>query len=128
MPSNSDPALQKKPAEYAADAANRHPMKTDLPSAGKADGVADIDYHIQMLQLANLSKQDWTNMEIWLNDKYVTFVPKVEAGKLRTLYFHMFYDGRGNKMARAVHGDPRINSVKMLRDDRWFDVPITLAE
>jgi hypothetical protein len=127
-PMNSDPKLVKKPAEYSADAVARHPMKTDLPKAGEADGVAEIDYDIQMFQLLNLSDTDWDNIEVWVNDRYVTFVPKIEAGKLRTLYFHMFYDGRGNRMPKAVKGEPRIQNIKMLRDDRWFDVKMTLAD
>jgi hypothetical protein len=125
---NSDPALTKKPAEFSADAANRHPMKTNLPDAGPADGIARIDYTIEFIQLTNLSDTDWTNVEVWVNKKYVVFVPKIEAGKLRTLFFGMFYDGRGHTIPPAVDNQPRIQSVQMLRNGAWYDVPMVLAK
>lgn len=126
---NSDAKLNKKSAEFAADAVNRHPYKSDLPNAGKADGVAAIDYTLGTLQLANLSNEAWDNLEVWINEKYVVFVPAVEAGKLRTLNFKMFFDGRGNTIPKAVKGaPPRIASVQVLRNNAWYEVPTKLAE
>ena len=125
---NSDAKLNKKSAEFAADAVNRHPYKAELPKAGKADGVAAIDYTLGTVQLANLSSEAWRDLEVWINEKYVVFVPQVEPGKLRTLNFKMFFDGRGNTIPKAVDGKPRIASLQVLRNGAWYDVPTKLAE
>jgi hypothetical protein len=126
---NSDKSLNKKSAEFAADAVNRHPIKSDLPKAGKADGVAAIDYNLETIQLANLSAESWENMEVWVNGDYVVYVPKVEPGKLRTLNFKMFFDGRGNTIPEPEKAmAPRIASVQVLRNDAWYDVPTKLAD
>ncbi len=129
---NSDPALNKKTAEFSADAVNRHPIKSDLPKAGAADGVAAINYTAETVQLANLSGESWENLEVWINGKYVVFVPKVEPGKLRTLNFSMFFDGRGNAIPKATKEQkelsPRVASVQVLRNDAWYDMPLKLAD
>jgi hypothetical protein len=124
---NSDPALNRKPKEFSADAANRHPFKADLPKAGPADGIARLDYTLETVELANLSTETWENVEVWVNGKYVVFVPKIEAGRLRTLNFKMFYDGRGNTIPKSVNDKPRIESVKILRNGAIYDVPSTIA-
>jgi hypothetical protein len=124
---NSDPALNRKPAEFSADAANRHPFKADLPKAGAADGVARLDYTLEVVQLTNLSSEQWDEVEVWVNGKYVVYVPKIEAGRLRTLNFKMFYDGRGNTIPKSVNGQPRIQSVQILRNGAIYDVPSKIA-
>ena len=124
---NSDPALNRKPTEFSSDAANRHPFKSDLPKAGPADGVARLDYTQETVQLANLSNETWEDVEVWVNGKYVVHVPKIEAGRLRTLNFKMFYDGRGNTIPKSVGAKPRIESVKILRNGAIYDVRSTIA-
>lgn len=126
---NSDPALNRKPKDFSADAANRHPFKADLPNAGPADGIARLDYTLETIQLANLSSEAWEDIEVWINGKYVVYVPKIEAGRLRTLSFKMFYDGRGNTIpARTIDAaQPRIQSVKILRNGAIYDVPKRIA-
>ena len=124
---NSDPALNRKPADFSADAANRHPFKADLPKAGAADGVARLDYTLEVVQLTNLSGEQWDDLEVWVNGTYVVHVPKIEAGKLRTLNFKMFYDGRGNTIPKSVNGQPRIQTVQILRSGAIYDVPAKIA-
>src|SRR5437588_8960332 len=88
---NGDPALRKTSAQFAADAAKRQPFKTDLPSGGKAEARAEVDYMLNQIEVANLSQQDWENVELWVNRKFVVFVPKMERQKLKSLPFQMIY-------------------------------------
>ncbi|HEX8342091.1 MAG TPA: hypothetical protein VF624_14390, partial [Tepidisphaeraceae bacterium] len=50
---NSDPALRKTAAEFAADAAKRHPYKADAPSGGQAKATAEIGYVLDRIDLLN---------------------------------------------------------------------------
>ena len=94
---NSDKTLRRTPAQFASEAAKR-PYQIDLPDGGDADAAARVAYEADQIQILNLSEEDWTDVEIWVNQSYVVHVPRLEAGKKRvkTLTFLMFYDDRGN--------------------------------
>jgi len=74
---NSDPALQKTSAEFAADAAKRQPYKNEAPRGGEAMGRAEYDLTFGHLQILNTSEEDWDNVEVWVNQKYVCAIPKI---------------------------------------------------
>src|SRR5258707_12506808 len=78
---NSDPQLSKTMAELAADAAKRHPYKSDVPRGGEALARASVDYTFKTIQILNYSDIDWQDVEIWVNQKYVVSVPKIPHGK-----------------------------------------------
>lgn len=124
---NSDPALNRTSQAFADDAKSRQPFKADLATGTKATGVARLDYTLEVVQLTNLSRQDWENVEVWINGKYVVYVPKIEAGKLRTLSFKMFYDGAGRTIPPSKGNAPRVESVQILLDGVIYDVPMKAA-
>src|SRR5258707_1487043 len=70
---NADPALRKTNAQFASDAAKRS-YPADAPKGGQANGGAEVDYGIHRLSIVNSSSEDWNNVEIWLNKKYVIFI------------------------------------------------------
>ena len=128
---NSAKALHKLSTEFAADAALRHPFKAAAPSGGAAKAKADVDYMFQHVQLVNLSDEDWTNVEVWINRGFVVHVPKIEkgsgGGKVKTLNFNMFYDGKG----RAYQSNDlktRITQIDLYRDGKVYSVPLSLAD
>ncbi len=41
-------------------------------------GRAAVDYGSGWVEVVNLSDEDWDDAEIWINRRYVVFVPKVE--------------------------------------------------
>jgi hypothetical protein len=128
---NSDKNLRKTPAQWAADAAKRHPFNADLPSGGEAVGRAQVGYVLNKIEVWNGSDADWENVEIWVNRSYVCFVPKIEAkGKrVKTIEFEMLYDGNGkhfptdNKQAQL-----RIRQLEMLKDGKIYTIPLRLAD
>ncbi len=75
---NSDPNLRRTSAQFAADAARRHPYKADAPRGGAAMGRAEYNLLMGTLQVLNYSDEGWDNVEIWGNRKYVCWLPKVE--------------------------------------------------
>lgn len=92
---NSDKNLNLTSTQFAADAATRH-YEADAPSGGPAQCRAEVDYAAGAISLANVSDQDWSNVEVWVNQNYVVFVPLIEKQSDKTLYFHMIYDAHGN--------------------------------
>jgi len=128
---NSDPALRKKPADFAADAQLRHPFKDDAPSGGEAKGRAAVDYGNGWVEVVNLSDQDWDDAEIWINRRYVVFIPKIEknAPQVKTLNFWMFYDEKDNSYASAnSSGETRITQLEMYRAGKMYSLKLQLAD
>src|SRR3982751_6123330 len=68
---NSDKNLQKTSTQFAADAAKRHPFNENLPSGGDAVGRAQVGYSLDVIEIWNASDEDWKDVEIWANRKYV---------------------------------------------------------
>ncbi|HEX8911429.1 MAG TPA: hypothetical protein VF796_03645 [Humisphaera sp.] len=122
---NSDPALRKTKTEFAKDALQRHPYHADAPKAGKAAGAATVNYEMDRLQVANLSEADWTNVELWVNGKYVVFLPKVpgKAETAKTIDFSMLYDELGRPFP-AETGSPerQVKKVEVYRDGRMYEL------
>src|SRR5947207_14128888 len=93
---NADKSLRRTSAQFAADAAKRHPYKSDAPRGGEAVARAEVGYMLKQITIVNLSPQAWNDVELWVNQKYVVFVPVMEPNKLKTLNFQMMYDDQGN--------------------------------
>lgn len=123
---NREPALRKTSTQFAADAAKRHPYQADAPRAGEATARAEVDYMLNELVVANLSQEDWQDVELWLNQKYVVHVPKVNKGAQVNLPFQMIYDDAGNyvptnKLMKNPHLEARI-------DGKMYNIPVRLAD
>jgi hypothetical protein len=123
---NPDPQLHKTPAQFAADAATRSPYKTDAPSGGTAAGRASVNYDVRDIHLVNTSDEDWQDVEVWLNQKYVVFlhvVPKSTSDKpkLEVLQFPLFFDANGNHF--PTFNNP-VTKIQIYRDDKMYDVPL----
>ena len=128
---NSDPELRKAPPEFAADAAKRFPYKGSAPMAGEAAARASVDYGLDVLQLTNISDQDWSNVELWINKQYVVFLPKVEKGaqSLKTINFQMLFNDHGQSFpTNNIPVDNQVHSVEVLRDGKLYAVRTQLAD
>ncbi|MBA2707374.1 MAG: hypothetical protein H0U59_06180 [Gemmatimonadaceae bacterium] len=123
---NREKALRKTSTQFAADAAKRHPYQSDVPHGGEAVARAEVDYMLNELVVANLSNQDWQDVELWLNQKYVVHVPKVIHGTQVNLPFQMLYDDAGNyvptnKLMKTAKLEAKING-------KFYDIPVRLAD
>jgi hypothetical protein len=125
---NADPALRKSNAEFAADAGHRQ-YEANAPRAGAANGGAEIDYGFHYLSLVNSSSQDWINVEIWVNQKYVIMIPKISANAARAeiVSFDMIYDSHGASFPTDSQKTP-ITSVEMYGDGKMFTLMTQLAD
>jgi predicted small lipoprotein YifL len=123
----SDKNLRKTNAQFAADAAKRHPYKADAPRGGEAEARAEVDYTLHELSIVNLSKENWTNVEVWVNKNYVIFLPTMEPNQLKKLSFGMLFDDKGNSIP-AGNLKTMINKVEIYRDGKMYDVKTKLGD
>ena len=128
---NSDPALRKTSAQFASDAARRHPFNTSLPAGGVAKGRAQVGYGRDTIELVNLDSQDWQNIELWANRKYVVFIPKIRAGadRVKTINFQMMFDEKGRYFPLDNRTPDRmVRQLEIVRDGMVYSVPFAQAD
>jgi hypothetical protein len=124
---NSDSLLRKPSTAFAADAAKRFPYKLDAPRAGSADARAQIGYALDVLEIENLSDEDWPNVELWVNQEYCVFLPRMEKNKLKRVPFQMLFDDSGLSFP-TDNKITRINKLEIFRDGKMYDVKMQLAD
>jgi len=124
---SSDKALRKTSAEFAADAAKRQPYKADAPRGGEIAGRAQVGYMADVLEVANLSDADWDDVEIWVNKKYVVWVPKIAKGNLERLTFQMIFDDAGHSFP-TDNSTVRVKNVEIYKDGKMYDMKTQLAD
>jgi hypothetical protein len=122
---NSDKSLRKSSAEFAADAAKRHPYKNDAPRGGQAQGRAQVGYMLNQIDVVNLSEETWTDVEVWVNQKYVVFIPEMKPRDLKRLNFQMIFDDSGKYI--PTRGE-RIEKLEILRDGKLYDLSVQLGD
>ena len=125
---NSDKSLRRTPAQFASEAAKRT-YQPDMPDGGTAQARAQVAYENDSIQILNDSEEDWTDVEIWVNGKYVVHMPRIEAGRKRvkTLTFLMLYDDQGNPFPRDNRRQ-MISSLELVRDGMKYKIPLVLAD
>ena len=124
---NPDKNLRKASAQFAADAAVRHPYKAEAPRGGEAIARSQVGYSLDRLDLVNLSQDAWTDVEIWVNEKYVVFVPTMKPNELKVLNFQMLFNEKGDYFP-VNNKSVRINRVEAYRDGQMWDIPVALAD
>jgi hypothetical protein len=124
---NSDKSLRRSSAQFAADSAKRHPYKADVPKAGEANGRAQVGYVVDQLEIANLSDEDWSDLEIWVNESYVVHVDTIRKGTLKTLNFQMLFDANGNYFP-TNNMKTLVRKVDMLKDGKMYSLRVQLAD
>lgn len=128
---NSDPALRKTSAQFAADAAKRHPFNESLPSGGTAQARAQVGYGRDTIELVNLGTEDWQNVELWVNRRYVVFVPRIRAGanRVTTINFQMMFDEKGKYFPlNNSTPDRMVRQLEIVRDGMVYTVPFRQAD
>ena len=125
----SDPNLRRTSAQFAAEAAKRHPYKAEAPRGGEALGRAEYDLVFGTLQVLNYSDEDWDDVEVWVNKKYVCWLPKIDKNKQRvkTIQFRMLYDEAGNHFA-TNNGKNPVQEVEIYRNGKVYTIPTFMAD
>lgn len=124
---NSDPALNKPSTAFAADAGRRFPYKLDAPRAGFAEARAQVGYSLDVLELVNLSSEDWTDIEVWVNQQYVVHLPTLERNKLKRMTFQMLFNEGGYSFP-TDNIEVMVEKLELYRDGKMYDVKLQLAD
>ena len=127
---NSDESLRKTSTEFAVDAARRFPFKADAPQGGRAEARAQVAYMLKRVEIVNLSTEEWTNIEVWINHSYVVYIPKMESKQLKQFPFQMIYDENGHYFPTENNEKQGtlIKTLNIYRDGKMYDVPLQLAD
>jgi len=128
---NSDPALRKTSAEFAADAAKRQPFNASLPDGGVAKGRAQVGYGRDTIEIVNTGTEDWHNVELWANRHYVVFIPTIKAGadRVKTIHFQMMFDEKGRSFPVDNSTPERmVRQLEIVRDGSIYRVPFAQAD
>ena len=123
---NADKNLRKTSSQFAADAAKRHPYKANAPRGGEAAARGEVGYMLKQITLANLSQDIWNDVEVWVNQKYVVFLPVMEPSKLKTINFQMLFDEQGNYF--TTDNKQMVDKVEIYRDGKMYDVKVKLGD
>jgi hypothetical protein len=120
---NTDPNLRHTSTQFAADAAKRQPYKSFAPSGGSALANAQFDLTLQDVQILNYSEEDWNDVEVWVNKKYVVFIPVMDKGKslVKTIPFAMLFDDSGNCFS-TNGGKTPIQTVEIYRNGKMYTI------
>ena len=124
---NKDKDLRKSSTAFAADAKERHPYKADAPRGAQAVARAQVGYTSNQLEVVNLSGEEWTDVEIWVNQQYVVFVPRMKPHDLKVLNFRMLFDSKGRSFPMN-NSSVRIQKVEAYHAGQMFDIPVGLAD
>ena len=124
---NSDPGLRKTSTQFAADAVKRHPYKADAPKSADLPARAQVGYSLNRVEVVNLSDEDWSDVEVWVNEQYVVAVPSMKRNQLKTLPFTMIFNDKGEHFP-LKNKQAMVSKVEVLRDGTLYEVPVTLAD
>ena len=128
---NSDAGLRKTKTEFAEDASKRHPYHADAPRGGKLNGRAVYDYQNNTLLVANFTPEDWKSVELWVNGRWVVYLPKVEgkAATAKTINFEMLYDERAREFpTHNVDASSMVRKVEIFRDGKMYELAVAPAD
>ena len=123
----SDPDLKKNYMQMAADAAKRS-YPADAPRGGEAVAQANIDHGmLNQIKVVNLSDQDWSDVELWVNGQYVVHLSNWSKGQLRKIGFKQLFDA-GGKSFPIDNKAARVERVELHKDGKMFEVTTALAD
>lgn len=122
----TDKALNRPAASFSAEAA-KQTYPANAERGGLADGRAQVGYVLDVLEIANLSPEPWTNVQVWVNRQYVVMVPMIEAGTLRSLPFGVMFDPAGSRFTKD-NRDIQIERVELLMGGKMYEVALRLAD
>jgi hypothetical protein len=124
---NSDKDLRKTSVAFAADAAKRT-YPASAPHGAEAQAQASVDHGFgNRIEVINLSDENWSNVELWVNQKYVVFIPNWPSRRMEQINFQMLYDRDGGSFPtnnKAI----RVEKIELFVDGKLHTVPAKLAD
>ncbi len=124
---NPDPLLRKSSTAFAADAAKRFPYPASAEQAGTAVARAQVGYMLNRLEIVNLSEEEWTDVDVWVNRAYVVHLPRMEPKVLKRLDFEMLFNDAGQHFP-LKNDKVLVERVEIYQDGKIYNVPFAQAD
>jgi len=126
---NPDPNLRLSASEMRGDAISRFPFKQEAPKAKEINARAQVAYPLNRMEVVNFSGTDWDDVEVWVNQKYVCHVPKMQNRQLKEIHFPMLFDERGNSFPmNSNKGTMLVKSVEILHDGKMYQLTVETSD
>ena len=122
---NQDVALRKPIGNYRMDAARRT-YPADAPRVRGLAARSQIGYVVKAVDVANLSDEDWNEVEVWVNKQYVCYLPRMEKGVLKSIPFDALYDGDGHHVPTGSRTFI-VETVEVFFGGKLYDMPVRVA-
>ena len=123
---NQDYQLRKSVKAFAADAQTRH-YPTTAPSAGRAPMRAEVDYQLKLINLVNLSDEQWNDAELWVNGQYVCFLPRIQPKIQKTINFQILFDDHHKSFPTSLATES-VKKLQVFANGSLYDVQLHLAD
>ena len=123
MFANPDPELRLKSSQWAADAAGRFPYKKNALHGAEPRCRAMADYVLNRIEIVNFSDEDWSDVEVWVNQRYVCHVPKMQSRQLKEIHFPMLYNAHGEYFP-LDNLKVRVETLELYRNGKMYDVTV----
>ena len=81
--------------------------------------------------MANFAPEDWTNVELWVNQQYVVFLPRIEgnASIAKTINFEMLFNERAKSFpTENVDANSMVRKVEIFKDGKLFELATAPAD
>jgi hypothetical protein len=126
---NPDKSLHKPISAFRSDALDRFPYKAEAPKEKEIRARAQVGYPYNRLEVVNFTEQDWENVELWVNRKYVCLIPKMQSRKLKEIHFPTLMDEKGKSFPMNSHkSEDLIRSVEVFRDGKMYQVTVEATD
>lgn len=119
---NADPNLRKPIKTIRADGVQRA-YPSEAPRAKGLAGRAQVGYMAKNVDVANFGDEDWTDVEIWVNETYVCHLPKIEAGVAKSIPFDALFDREGNHVPNRKL---IVDTVEVYMGGKLYDLKVGL--
>ena len=121
---STNPTTQKSRPSFAEYAASRQ-YPADLPKVDETDLRGEVEYQLDVINFVNFGTKDLSNVEVWVNEHYVTFIGALPVKKQRGVNFHVLFDSAGK---RAPSRGVWVEKIELNYDGQMHSVRIHAAD
>jgi len=121
---STNPAEQKSRPSFAQYAASRQ-YPADLPKVDEPRIHAEVEYQLDVINFVNFGEKDLSDVEVWVNEHYVTFLGALPLKKQRGVNFHNLFDAASQQApSRGVW----VEKIELNYDGQMHSVRIHAAD
>ncbi len=80
-----------------------------------------MGYTLKRVEIVNFTGQDLEDIEVWVNRRYVCYVPKMQDRQLKEIHFPMLYDEQG-KTFHIDKDNVRVEKVELFKDGKLYEI------